>query len=88
MGLAYFELSEYNEAINSLQTALNLDPRCAYALLNLSIVFKKQGNLEKALGYLQDIVNNIDPKDNAAINNIGNIYAEQGKHEMAAMSYL
>ncbi len=52
MGLAYFELSEYNEAINSLQTALNLDPMCSYALLNLALVHKKQGNLEKALGFL------------------------------------
>ena len=52
MGLAYFELSEYNEAINSLQTALNLDSRCVFALLNLSLVYKKQGNLDKALGFL------------------------------------
>ena len=88
MGLAYFELSEFNEAINSLTTAINLDPHCAYALLNLSLVHKKQGNLEKALGYLEEIVSKIDPKDTAAINNIGNIYAEQGKHEMAAMQYL
>ncbi len=52
MGLAYFDLSEYNEAINSLTTAINLDPHCSYALLNLSLVHKKQGNLDKALGYL------------------------------------
>jgi tetratricopeptide (TPR) repeat protein len=88
MGLAYLDLSEYNEAINSLTTALNLDPMCAYALINLSLVYKKQGNLDKALGYLQDIVSKVDPRDTAAINNIGNIYAEQGKHEMAAMQYL
>ena len=79
MGLAYIELSEYNEAINSLQTALNLDPRCSYALMNLALVHKKQGNLDKALGFLQEIVTKIDPKDSAAIVNIGNIYAEQGK---------
>ena len=52
MGLAYFELSEYNEAINSLQTALNLDARCSFALMNLALVHKKQGNLDKALGFL------------------------------------
>ncbi len=45
----------------------------------MALVHKKQGNLDKALGFLQEIVNKIDPRDNAAINNIGNIYAEQGK---------
>lgn len=48
MGLAYFEMQDYNEAMTALQQAINLDKQCSNAMINLALVHKKLGSFDKA----------------------------------------
>jgi tetratricopeptide (TPR) repeat protein len=81
MGLAYYELQDFNEAMNALNQALQFNPRSSSAMLNLALVHKKLGALDKAASLLDDIIKKVDPRDASAYNNLGNILHEQGKHE-------
>ena len=88
IGLAYFELSDFNESMTALQQALQLNPRCIPAIINLALVHKQLGVFEKATALLEEVINRIDPKEHSAYNNLANIHHEQGKYEQAALLYL
>ncbi len=47
MGKAYYELGEYNSAIQPLQTALKIDPSSVEDYLNLGLVYKRTNNWKK-----------------------------------------
>lgn len=81
IGLAYFELQDYNEALNSLESALKVNKHCVAAMVNMAMVQKRMGQFDKATALLEEVVTKIDPRDNAAINNLANIHHEQGKFE-------
>lgn len=87
IGLAYYELQDYNESLNALQQALHFNPNCAPALINLALVHKKLGQFEKAIAVLENVLK-IDPRDAAAYINLANILHEQGRQEQAAVYYL
>lgn len=57
-------------------------------MVNMAMVQKKMGQFEKATALLEEVINKINPRDHAAINNLANIMQEQGKHEQAAVMYL
>ena len=88
IGLAYFELHDFNEALTAFEQALRMNPKNTSALLNQAIVYKQLGDFEKAVPVLETILKKIDPKDSLAMNNLANILHEQGKYESAAIMYL
>jgi Flp pilus assembly protein TadD len=57
-------------------------------MVNMAMVQKHMGQFDKATALLEEVINKINPRDHAAINNMANILHEQGKHEQAAVMYL
>ena len=62
LGYSYFLKKDYKEAIKQYQTAVSLDKKYYDAYLNLSIVYDKQGDHDKALQYAQKSIK-ISPLD-------------------------
>ncbi|CDW76023.1 tpr domain containing protein [Stylonychia lemnae] len=87
IGLAYYEMEDYNEALNHLNQAIDKNSRNFGAKINLALVYKHMGNLDKALQILAD-VQMASPTETAAMINMANIYQIQGRHEQAAILYL
>ena len=52
IGLAYFEEGNYTEAMNYLNQALQKNPYNYHAKVNLALVYKELGNLDKAIAIL------------------------------------
>ncbi len=48
LGNAYHSLQQYNEAIESFQDALNLEPENAKTYYKLAVVFSKKADYEKS----------------------------------------
>ena len=74
-------MGDYNEALSALESALGVNKHCVAAMVNIAMVHKQMGSFEKATALLEEVINKINPRDHAAINNLANIMQEQGKHE-------
>ncbi len=60
-------------AIADLSTAIRLDPRNPRAFHNLSLIYEKRGEFEKALGFVRRAIE-IDPTSASTHNEIGLVY--------------
>jgi len=60
MGVCYFDLHRYDEAIPPMEKALKINPKHQIAEMNLGIVNLAKGNIEKSKEWLQKAVD-LDP---------------------------
>ena len=60
MGICYYNLQNYNEAINQMQLALKYDPKHQIGYLDLGIVNLAAGNMDKSKDWLEKAVK-LDP---------------------------
>jgi adenylate cyclase len=94
MGLCYFKLDNYSEAIDWFQKALDLQREMgdlesiANTLNNIGLNYKMRGNYDKAIDYYEQTMR-IDEELNKGsdiaitLNNIGMIYRLWGKYDKA-----
>jgi tetratricopeptide (TPR) repeat protein len=80
-------MENYQEALNYLNQAIASNPRNYHAKINLALVYKQLGSLDKSITILQEVIKD-NPKDAAAYTNLGNVYQLQAKYEDAAILYL
>ncbi len=55
IGIAYLELQDYNEAIEALNKSIEINPKSTNSLINLALVYKHLGNLDKAIKILNGV---------------------------------
>ncbi len=94
MGLCYFKLDDYSEAIDWFQKALDIQREMgdlesiANMLNNIGLNYKMRGNYDKAIEYYEQTIRideELDKGSDIAItlNNIGMIYRLWGKYDKA-----
>jgi protein O-GlcNAc transferase len=86
LGNVLRQQGKLEEAIQSYQQALSLNPNYAQAHNNLGNIFQEQGKLEEALQSYQQALS-LNPDFVQAHNNLGNALRQQGKLEEALQSY-
>ncbi|MCZ8218847.1 MAG: tetratricopeptide repeat protein [Acidovorax sp.] len=89
LGIAYSELSQFDEAIIRLKRAVKLDPTHAHAWTGIGVAYQRMGKREQAIEPMQKAVE-ADPSDGYARRNLGAMllgagqYAEALEHLRAA----
>ena len=66
-------MEDFNEALNHLNQAIQKNSRNSGAQINLALVYKQMGNLDKALQILAE-VQMMNARETAAMINMANIY--------------
>lgn len=79
----------YDEAIDSYQTAIELNPADAWPYHNLGFVYKSRGSYERAITFYQQAIKRFERDQHKAIswNNLGNVYSTLDSHEDAISAY-
>ncbi len=80
LGIAYDKIGRYDQAIEELQCALDLNPGYIEAHNNLAIAYEHTGRTEEAIAELGNALR-LNPPYVEAHCNLGNIYAGQGMFE-------
>jgi adenylate cyclase len=94
MGLCYFKLDNYSEAITWFQKALDLQREMgdlesmASSLNNIGLNYKMRGNYDKAIEYYEQTIRIDEELDKGSeiaktLNNIGMVYRLWGKYDKA-----
>jgi len=79
-------IDQYKNQLSELEKNVNSDPSNAQHRRNYAVALYATGDLTKALEqYLEE--QKLNPEDPILLNNIGNIYRDQGKYENAVTSY-
>lgn len=86
LGDLYRQQSRWDEAIESYQQLLKLQPNHLETMGNLGITYKAQNKLEEAIHWYQKILQ-IEPKSLPAWGNLGNVYQEQKRFDDALFCY-
>lgn len=87
LGKYYFEFEQYDNAIKSFETALELDPENRDALFNIARTFRRTKNYEKALEVYNKLLT-LDPKNWGAWNDVGIAYTEVKDYKKAKEIYI
>jgi len=82
LGNAYYEIKDYNRAIDFFQKSIEYDPELLHAHYNLSLALIQQGRGEEANKALLELLEN-DPDNTAVLQIIGYSLYVQGKGEEA-----
>lgn len=72
------QLEKFNEGLEYIRTAIELQPNNALLYLHLANILKIQGSLTEAENVLLQIID-LDPSCISAYNNLGSVYYAQGK---------
>jgi tetratricopeptide (TPR) repeat protein len=86
LGELYRQQNRFDEAIQTYQQALQLQPNHLEIMGNLGITYKTNNNLEEAIVWYRKILE-IDPNSLPAWGNLGNVYQEQRKFDDALFCY-
>lgn len=97
-GIAYFKadydlaINNFYKAIDTTSSDINLSPQDAKTLGNIGVIYKKQGNLTKALSVQNralSIFENVNDslRISITLTNIGEIYRLQKEYDLALNSY-
>jgi tetratricopeptide (TPR) repeat protein len=86
LGLAYYEVGNYDDAVNTLNKAVKKDPGHFNALNNLGLALKKNGDIDGAVKYLEMAVES-EPNSARGHNNLGTAYKDAGEYELAKEHY-
>jgi len=80
LGLALMQANKLDEALGSLTTAKQMDPKLVAADYNLGILYKRELRYPDAEAALKRVID-ADPRDPAAWFNLGTVYFAQRKLE-------
>ena len=83
LGMAYAKIEEFDNAIESYQVALKLNPQYHLTLYNLGIVYHEKMEFEKAIFYYKKAIKNF-PNYLDALFNLGYVYKQKGQFLKAA----
>jgi len=87
MGITYYKLEQYDNAINTWQEALRREPDSAELLNDLAMGFLKKSRYADARNYAERALT-IDPSMADTLNTLGQIHLALGDHEEAIHWYL
>ena len=85
-GLAFYEKSQYDLAIQELTRAQEKNPKFANAYYNLGLIHQKTGDRAKAIALGKRALE-IDPKLHMAYYSLGAFYFENGQYPEAEEAY-
>ena len=77
---------KFDEAIDIIHAALELDPTDPDAYFNLGNAFKEKGNVKAAIDAYK-ITLDLNPADSSAHSSLGNVLRQDGRLEAAIASY-
>jgi tetratricopeptide (TPR) repeat protein len=86
LGLALMQAGKLNEALASLTTARQMDPKLVPVDYNLGILYKRELRYPDAEASLRRVIE-ADPRDPAAWFNLGTVYFAQRKLEEALQAH-
>jgi tetratricopeptide (TPR) repeat protein len=86
LGDLYRQQTRWDDAIQTYQQILKLEPNHLEIIGNLGITYKANNNLEEAIKCYQNIIE-LDPKSLPAWGNLGNVYQEQKRFDDALFCY-
>ncbi|MDA8388102.1 MAG: PEP-CTERM system TPR-repeat protein PrsT [Nitrospiraceae bacterium] len=80
LGLCLYNMNEYDDALDELNRAINLDPSLSSAQLLAAYILMKQKRTDEAVVHLKKFI--ATGKDNALAHNLlGNAYIFEGKYD-------
>ena len=83
LGMAYVKINKFDNAIESYQGALKLNPGYHVTLYNLGIVYHEKMDFEKAIFYYKKAIKHY-PDHLDALFNLGFVYKQKGQFLKAA----
>ena len=83
LGMAYVRINKFDNAIESYQGALKLNPEYHVTLYNLGIVYHEKMEFEKAIFYYKKAIKHF-PNYLDALFNLGFVYKQKGQFVKAA----
>ena len=86
LGIAYFWLEQYQEAIACCDKAIEIKPNCYHAWTYRSYPLYKLGQYQEALDSCNKAIE-IEPNFHSAWNSRAIVLSELGEHEKALASY-
>ena len=86
LGTLYYDLKQYNRALDFFNKALEVNPGYASANNNRGAVYIEKGLLDLALKDINRAIA-IDPEYASAYKNRGDIYKKKGRHQEALKMY-
>jgi len=87
LGLTYYNLGYYNDAVQTLKKAVNKDPSHFNALNNLGLALIMNRDVEGAIDYLETAVE-LEPENAYGHNNLGKAYSMAGDNDLAKAEFL
>ncbi len=89
LGNVYRALGHADQAIDSYQKAIGLNPADAWPYHNLAFVYKNLGNYQQAVPRYQQAIERFKNDQHKAVswNNLGNVYSALESHEDAISAY-
>ncbi|MBT3276319.1 MAG: tetratricopeptide repeat protein, partial [Spirochaetales bacterium] len=86
LGNAYFDLDEFDSAVNAYLNALALDGSLPQAGYNLARVYIESGNVEKGMAALEDLLKD-DPGNSVLLSTVAWAYHELGDYQSSYEFY-
>tara|TARA_Y100000589_G_scaffold69497_1_gene61473 strand:+ start:2219 stop:4030 length:1812 start_codon:yes stop_codon:yes gene_type:complete len=86
LGAAYYELGQFDDAINCYRIVLKSTPNNGEVFYNLGVIYEKRQELETSLAYYRNALSNSSYKPNIYVN-IGNILRAKGNFSEAIQQY-
>lgn len=87
LGHVYLKLGKLDQAVNSYQKSLELNPQAPENLFNLGVIYQKQGELQKAATCLENSLE-IKPDFPSAYALLGRIHQELQRPDLAAACFI
>ena len=90
LGLVLFKVGAYDDAIDSYQKAITIDPTIGYLYSNLGQVFSIQGKLIEAVQQYEKGLKLLENNRDKSVSwtRLGDIYRQLGRFEQAEPAYL
>lgn len=86
LGVAFAKLGQLDEAVATLQEALELDPKAPSSHKNLGLALREQGKLAEAAVHYAEATR-LDPSSAVLHYDLARLLFDAGRHEEAAASY-
>ncbi|UCF71373.1 MAG: tetratricopeptide repeat protein [candidate division WOR-3 bacterium] len=86
LAIVFYNKGLYQEAIEELQKALDLDPKFVLARNNLDIILRKTGKLEERVEQLSKDIEK-DPNDETKVLELADLYVKLKKYSHGIMYY-
>jgi tetratricopeptide (TPR) repeat protein len=86
LGMCYLFMKSFNEAIEELNKALELDPNYGWAINHLAYTYLDTGDFEKAIEYFERYAS-VSPGDANPLDSLAELYFRMGRLDEAIAKY-